>query len=151
VSARSREELRAPAPPAGAARVAHRVRAHELDALGHVNNATYLDLAGQAMLDALEEAGWSLDRLATQRVVPVLAEADLEYLDAARYGEELEIATWFTPVSGALDAHQRIGRPAEARPVVSATTRWRWAEPASGAGVEPPDGLLAALRPLLAA
>jgi acyl-CoA thioester hydrolase len=147
----AREEMRVPAPPPGAARVSHRVRAHELDALGHVNNAAYLDLAGQAVLDALQETGWSVDRLLRHGVVPVLVEADLEYLDAARYGEALEIATWFTPADGALDAHQRIGRPAEARPVVSATTRWRWAEPASAAGVDPPDGLLAALRPLLAA
>jgi acyl-CoA thioester hydrolase len=149
--AQARDELRSPVPPRGAARTVHRVRIHELDGLGHMNNAAYLDVASQAMLDALDAAGWPLDRLLAKAVVPVLAEADIEYLDAARYGDRLEIATWFSPATGALDAHQRLTRLGETRPVVSATSRWRWADPASGAGAEPPDGLLTALRPLLAA
>jgi YbgC/YbaW family acyl-CoA thioester hydrolase len=149
--AQARDELRVPAPPSGAARAAHRVRVHELDGLGHMNNAAYLDVAGQAMLDALDEAGWPLARLIASGAVPVLAEADLEYLDAARYGDTLEIVTWFTPATGALEAHQRLGRAGGARPLVSATSRWRWVDPGSGAAVDPPDGLLLALRALLAA
>jgi acyl-CoA thioesterase FadM len=115
-----------------------------------VNNAVYLDLATQAVLDAIEDAGWSLDRMLAAGSVPLLARADLEYLEGARYGDRLEIATWFGPAPGALDAHQHIARAGGERPLVRASTRWRWVD-AAGEGLAPPDGVLAALRPLLAA
>jgi hypothetical protein len=37
------------------------------------------------------------------------------------------------------------------RPLVRATTRWQWAEPARGAHRDLPDEVLASLRPVLAA
>src|SRR5438876_1066785 len=83
-----------PAPPAPALGT-HRVRACEVDSIGHVNNAVYLEVATQAVLDAIEDAGWSLDRMLAAGSVPLLARADLEYLEGARYGDRLAIATWF--------------------------------------------------------
>jgi hypothetical protein len=47
--------------------------------------------------------------------------------------------------------HQRAARLADARPVVQATTGWRWADAQSDAPAEPPAPLAAALRPLQAA
>src|SRR5439155_591587 len=44
-----------PAPPAPALGT-HRVRACEVDSIGHVNNAVYLEVATQAVLDAIEDA-----------------------------------------------------------------------------------------------
>ena len=83
--------------------------------------------------------------------MPAVARTDLEYLESARYGERLEIATWFTPAPGALDAHQRLLREDDDRTLVQATTRWRW--PAAARAVTPalPDGLLDAIAPLVAA
>jgi acyl-CoA thioester hydrolase len=151
-----RTTWQAPPAPTAPARTVHRVGAHELDGLAHVNNAVYLDLLAQAVLDALGDAGWSLDRLVASGGVPVFARADLEYLEAARYGDRLEVRTWFSPLAGALDAHQVIAREGEApdgdaRALVRATTRWRWtaADRADPAGL--PDGLLTALEPVLAA
>jgi acyl-CoA thioester hydrolase len=145
-----RDGWRSPPPPPAPALSAHRVRACELDSIGHVNNAVYLDLATQAVLDAMEDAGWSLDRMLGAGGVPLLGRADLEYLAGARYGDRLEIATWFGPASEALDAHQHIARAGGERPLVRVSTRWRWVD-AAGEGRVAPDGLLAALRPLLAA
>jgi YbgC/YbaW family acyl-CoA thioester hydrolase len=132
------------------------VRVYELDGIGHVNNAVYLDLLGQAVFDALATAGWSFDRLAERGGVPVCGGADLEYLEAARYGDALETRTWFTPAPGALDAHQTIvragGAPAVDPPtLVRATTRWRWAATGRGAASDLPEGLLSSLAPVLAA
>src|SRR5438132_1597117 len=104
-----------PAPPAPALGT-HRVRACEVDSIGHVNNAVYLDLATQAVLDAIEDTGWSLDRMLAEGSVPVLARADLEYLEGARYGDQLGISTWFAWAPAALDAHQRIARAGGERP-----------------------------------
>jgi acyl-CoA thioester hydrolase len=150
-SSRERGSWEAPAPPAAPAVTTHRVRASDLDGVGHVNNAVYLDLLGQAVLDAFEDAGWSLGRLVADGAAPCLASADVEYLEGALYGERLELTTWFAPADAALDAHHLIGRAAGERPLVRATTRWRWAEPRSGVSTLMPDALRAALAPLLAA
>jgi acyl-CoA thioesterase FadM len=83
--------------------------------------------------------------------MPALGRADVEYLEPARYGDRLQIVTWFTPAPGALDAHQRIVREGEERALVQATTRWGWPAAARAASPALPDGLLAAIRPLLAA
>src|SRR5262249_34852786 len=83
------------------------VRACEVDSIGHVNNAVYLDLATQAVLDAIEDAGWSLERMLAAGRVPVLARADLEYLEGARSGDQLAIAAWFAWAPVALDAGGR--------------------------------------------
>lgn len=148
--AQERNGLRAPAPPAVPARTSHRVAVYELDALGHMNNAVYLDLLGQATLDALGDAGWPLERLIASGRVPVLARGDLEYLEAARYDDQLEIATWFTPARDALDAHQLISRRGEERPLVRASTRWRWTDPSASASLDMPHDLLPALESVLA-
>jgi acyl-CoA thioesterase FadM len=123
----------------------------EVDSLGHVNNAAYLDIGGQAVLDALEDAGWSLDRMLCSGSIPVLVAADVEYLGGAIYGDRLDVTTWFTPAPGALDAHQRIARAGDATVLVQSATRWCWAEPASGTAKDLPDPVLTALRPVLAA
>jgi acyl-CoA thioester hydrolase len=151
VPVQEREPWSAPPPPAAPARAGHRVRIWELDGLGHVNNAVYLDIAAQAVLDVLEGLGWPLERLVASGGVPELAGGDLEYLEAARYGDRLEIATWFTTARCTLEAHQLIGRADEPRPLVRATTRWRWTRPGTDAQGDVPEELLAALRPLLAA
>ncbi len=144
----------APPPPPAPARSTHRVRIYELDGLAHVNNAVYLDLLAQAVLDTLAGAGWSFDRLLGSGGVPVCAGADIEYLEAARYGDDLDIRTWFTPAAGALHAHQLIGRANGATgngsPLVRATTRWRWMD-AARTVPDLPEGLLSALQPVLAA
>ena len=139
-----------PAPPAPALGT-HRVRACEVDSIGHVNNAVYLEVATQAVLDAIEDAGWSLDRMLAAGSVPLLARADLEYLEGARYGDRLAIATWFAWAPAALDAHQQIARASGERPLVRVSTRWRWIAAAGGEPLAAPDGVRAALRALPAA
>jgi acyl-CoA thioester hydrolase len=146
-----RAPWRAPPAPVAPAVGTHRVRLCEIDPVGHVNNAAYLDIVAQAALDALEAAGWSLDRMIETGGVPLVAGADLEHLAGARYGDRLEIATWFRPAPGALDAHQRVVLAGTDRPLLNATTRWRWVDPARGGRVALPADMLPALRPLLAA
>ena len=148
---RGRDPWSAPAAPPAPAQGAHRVRACEVDSIGHVNNAVYLDVATQAVLDAIEDAGWSLDRMLAAGHVPVLTRADLEYLEGARYGDRLGITTWFTWAPEALDAHQRIVRAGGERPLVRVSTRWRWVAAAGGEPLAVPDGVRAVLQPLFAA
>jgi YbgC/YbaW family acyl-CoA thioester hydrolase len=125
------------------------VHLHELDPLRHVNNAAYLDIAVQAVFDVLEEAGWGFDRLIGSGAVPVLTQADLEYRDAARYGEQLEIRTWFSVAPPALLAHQHVCR--DGRLLVRANTRWGWAAAVGDEVPGPPGGLLPAIAPFVTA
>lgn len=148
---RPRTAWRAPAPPPAPGRSTYRVRWAELDALGHMNNAAYLDLLVQGTLDVLAGLGWPVDRLAPDGVAPFVSAGDVEYLDEVRHGDRLEILTWFTAAPDGLDVHQRGARLADARPVVQANTSWRWSDTRTDTAAEPPSGLVAALRPLQAA
>jgi YbgC/YbaW family acyl-CoA thioester hydrolase len=151
IATQARDGWQVPPPPANPARASHRVRVHDLDSLGHVNNAVYLDVVAQAAFDAFEAAGWSLERLVVENTVPALVRADLEYLEAARYGDALDTHTWFTALDDGIDIHQDVKRESDGRTLVRATTGWRWVEPRSGAAANVPTGLLAALAPLRAA
>jgi acyl-CoA thioesterase FadM len=146
-----RTPWRAPDPPPAPGRSTYRVRWAELDALGHMNNAAYVDLLVQGTLDVLDGVGWPLERLAGNGVAPFVAAGDVEYLDEVRHGDRLETLTWFAAARGRLDVHQRGSRVADGRPVVQATTSWRWADVRSDVLAEPPAGLGPALRPLQAA
>ena len=151
VSGSARPPWRAPAPPANPGRSTYRVRWADLDALGHMNNAAYLDVLMQATLDVLAGLGWPVERLAVDGAVPLVTGGDVEYLDEVRHNDRLETSTWFAPADHGLDVHQRAVRLADGRAVVQATTAWRWADAVSDVLAEPPPEVHSALRPLLAA
>ena len=75
--------VRVAAAPAGAERRSFQVRLHELDPMGHVNNAVYLDW--------LDEAVGALDPLAT-RAIP--RRYRLEYRAAAAPGSRMSGTAW---------------------------------------------------------
>jgi len=147
----ARQAWNAPPAPDRPARTSHRVRYAELDSLAHVNNAAYVDILGQGALDALESVGWPLARLADDGVVPWLARVDVEYREAALYGDHLEIATWFTSAEGGIDVHQHVVRAADGALMVRGSSGWRWADRRTGAVAAPPAALADALAGLRAA
>lgn len=146
----SRSPWRAPDPPAEPARAAYAVRWSDLDSLGHVNNATYLDVLTETTLAVLAGVGWPLARLVAAGPVPHVAAGDVEYLDAAVFGDELVASTWFVAAPDALDVHQHVARTSDGRAIVRGSTTWKWTDPA-GAAAALPAGLADALRPLRAA
>lgn len=71
-----------------------RVRSHELDALGHVNHATYLNYFEQARYDALQEAGFSIFELARGKQGGVyVVHVEVDYLRECRFGQNLRVQT----------------------------------------------------------
>jgi len=113
--------------PAHAARTVRRVELHDLDALAHVNNATYLHYVEQAAEDAMAAAGWPLAaQVAAGGRLRAVAH-DLEYLDSALYGDEIDVVTW----PGAVDEreverHAVISRRADTSPLVRTISRYAW-------------------------
>ena len=68
-----------------------RVRGYEVDSLGHVNNAVYLNW--------LEHARWELSAgapplLADPSIMAVLRHAELDFQNETRLGDALRITTW---------------------------------------------------------
>lgn len=75
-------------------RTAAKVRFSDIDIVGHMNNAAYVQL--------LDDAAWevSQQRPETLENLPRPLSYDIEYLASAMFGEEVEILTWFEIVSG---------------------------------------------------
>jgi acyl-CoA thioester hydrolase len=72
-----------------------RVRFHECDPLGHVNNAVYLHYLEQAAIDHAAEAGWPQERLEAEvGAVFMAARHEIDYLRPAVAGDRLVVVTW---------------------------------------------------------
>jgi YbgC/YbaW family acyl-CoA thioester hydrolase len=114
-------------PPAGATTVQRRIELHELDALQHVNNSNYVAHLEQAALDLLERAGVPFDSqsAATGRLRAI--RHDLEYLDAALYGETVSVTVWPTECTGTeIELHVHLHRGNPERPILQARSRYAW-------------------------
>jgi len=102
------------------------VRFTDVDSLGHVNNAAYLDVLIEAALAPLARAGWGVERLGAAGLAPFVAACDLEYLDAARWSDPLDVVTWIVPAPRGLDVLQHVGPAGGDAVSMRARTRWQW-------------------------
>jgi len=134
VSSRPRAASLAAPPPAHAVRGVRRVELADLDSVAHVNNAQYAVFVEQAVWDALAARGWGLDPTAAG-ARPRLATHDLEYFDAAQYGDELGTGVWVSATDAEGFTTECELTRAGARSLHARST-WRW----------PTDGLPPALR-----
>lgn len=88
----------APPPPSGVFTVRRRVGWHDLDPAGHVNNAMYLNYADDCGFQAIAAFGWPVQRMLSNGVAILIRKNQVQYLQAARLGDELEVATWVSDV-----------------------------------------------------
>ncbi|MFN8590774.1 MAG: thioesterase family protein [Thermomicrobiales bacterium] len=88
-----------------------RVRFHEIDALGHVNNAAYLNYLEQAAIDHANALGLDMAFLRQRGGMFVAHRHDIVFLQPALAGDVLRITTWIGEVSGArVNRHYLIER-----------------------------------------
>jgi acyl-CoA thioesterase FadM len=127
------------------------VRYTDLDSLLHVNNAMYVDVLLDAAVEALRAAGWGFDAMVAAGAVPWCDRGDVEYLDMARLGDELEVRTWWSPSPTRLGVHQALVRTDDDRELVRFTGRWAWRHPGTREPVSMPAGLGPALGEAVAA
>src|ERR671911_1849908 len=78
-----------------------RVRFHEVDALGHVNNAAYLNYLEQAAIDHATYLGLDLPRLQGLGGVFVARRHEIEFLRPTFAGDILRVITWLGEPRGA--------------------------------------------------
>ena len=144
-----------------------RVRHHQLDPLGHVNNATYLNFLEQAAIDHAAAAGYDVERLRGIDGVFIARRHEIDYLRPALAGDVLRVTTWGVRLEGARAVrayeihrltpadlaagppHDRLLPPA-AVPVpsgdllVQARTEWAYVDAATGRPRRIPSELRAA-------
>jgi len=70
-----------------------RVRSYELDSLGHVNHAVYLNYFEQARWDALEAAGYSHTALTNRGWGVHVVRIAVDFRGECRHGQRLHILT----------------------------------------------------------
>ena len=90
----------APPPPPGVFTVRQRVTWREIDGAQHVNNSNYLAFVEDCAMQVMAAHGWPLARMGSNGVALVARRYQIEYLQPAVLGDELELATW---ASGMMD------------------------------------------------
>ena len=86
-----------------------RVRSYELDLLGHVNNAVYMNYLEAARIEAMASIGLSLERLRKEGVHVVVAAAALRYLSPSHLHDDLEITVEVTRIGRtSVTVHQTV-------------------------------------------
>lgn len=70
-----------------------RVRSYELDGLGHLNHAVFLNYFEQARFDALEAGGFSLSSLSEKGWGVHVVRIEVDYRRQCHQGEELSAHT----------------------------------------------------------
>jgi acyl-CoA thioester hydrolase len=130
-----------------------RVRFHELDPLGHVNNAVYLNYLEQTAIDHAAAEGYDAATLRERGGVFIARRHDITYLRPAVENDLLCVTTWPADMSGArairayeitrltLGANQSIpedglrdvtDQPVCGEVIVSARTEWAFVDPVTG-------------------
>lgn len=142
-----------------------RVRFHDCDPLGHVNNAVYLGYLEQAAIDHAAAVNWPASRLQGEfGAVFVARRHEIDFLRPAFENDVLEILTWPESLSGARAMRAYQIRRIEASPgslppdrlidprnvvsppggeiVVTARTAWAFADVSRGRPVRIPRTLI---------
>jgi acyl-CoA thioester hydrolase len=87
--------------PRGVFLLTVRVRFHELDPLGHVNNAVFLTYLEEAAIEHAAAAGWPSSRLREHGGVFIARRHEIDFLQPAIEGDLLQVRTWAESMSGA--------------------------------------------------
>lgn len=117
------------------------VRSYELDILGHVNNAVFLNWLEQARLAALEALGFGVQALIEGRWSSNVVRIEIDYRRPARFGDRLRVLTWLERLGNtSLALGHRIEREdePEAGPVAEARVVVVWLD-AEGRPTRVPD------------
>jgi acyl-CoA thioester hydrolase len=139
-----------PAPP-GAFVQRRRAEWRDLDEVGHVNNAVYLNYIEDCGMQMAAARGWPLARMTAAGFAVVARQHRIEYKLPALLDDELEIATWLSDVQGSSAVrHTVITRPGDGALLQRARTVHVWIDLKSGRPTVLPEALLADLAPVLA-
>lgn len=122
----------------------HAVRQYELDVLGHVNNAVYLNWIEQAAIDHVEALGFGRDWSLAQGGAWVVREHRIRYLRPVEYGDAVLVTSLPQELRGVRGTRRtEIHRESDGTLTTEAVTEWIWVRSADGRPGRVPADLLA--------
>jgi len=106
-----------------------RVRYHEMDALGHVNNAVYQHYLEQAAVEHSEHLRFNQERYQELGGVFVMRRIEIDYLRPAVAGDTLEVTTWLQKMRGPRAIRRyEIRKQGDDQLLVTAEALWVWVD-----------------------
>lgn len=93
--------------------IARQVEWRDIDMMWHVNNAVYLAYVEEAGVRLAEAHGWSAERMTEEHSAILTRRHRIEYRQAARMGDDLDIATWYSNTGRATALRHCLIRRAE--------------------------------------
>lgn len=127
-----------------------RVRYHEMDALGHVNNAVYQHYLEQAAIEHSEFLGFGHKRYEEMGGVFVMRRIEIEYLRPAVAGDTLEVTTWLQQMRGPRAVRRyEIRKQGEEQLLVTAEALWVWVDTKAMRPRAIPQQILDAFEPAI--
>jgi acyl-CoA thioester hydrolase len=134
----------APSPPPEVFSISRQVEWHDIDMMWHVNNAAYLAYVEEAGTHLAEAHGWSMERMTEEKSAILTHRHRIEYRQAARMGDELDIATWYSDAKRATALrHCLIRRAEDGVLLVQAQVYCTWVDLRTGHPIRTPDDWLA--------
>ena len=123
------------------------VRQYELDVLGHVNNAVYLNWIEQVAVEHVEALGygraWSRDRGGAW----VVREHHVTYHRPVEYGDVVLVTTLPQEIAGVRGVRRtEIHRESDRTLMTEAETHWIWVRASDGRPTRVPADLLLAFE-----
>ncbi|MHB1006277.1 MAG: acyl-CoA thioesterase [Chloroflexota bacterium] len=107
--------------------IAIRVRHSDIDIMGHVNNAVYLQYVMEAAFQHAESAGFTMDRMREMGGGWVVRRAEIEYLRPARAGDELLVTTTLAQMRGLRATREtKMVDAATKKVIATASTDYIW-------------------------
>jgi acyl-CoA thioester hydrolase len=107
-----------------------RVEAADMDRLGHVNNVVYVRWVQEVAAAHWHSAASPEEQAAALWVV---VRHEVDYLHAARLGDEVVLRTWVGEAEGLrFDRHTEILRGGDRKPLARARTVWCPIDPRTG-------------------
>jgi acyl-CoA thioester hydrolase len=134
----------APPPPPKPFTLRRRVEWRDIDMMGHVNNATYLNYMEEAAVESVEAFNWSMLRLVDEDIAIVARRHQIQYQQPAKLGEELLITTYLADIKRASAIrHFHITRASDGETLARAVSYWVFMHPSSGQVARVPDSIRA--------
>jgi acyl-CoA thioester hydrolase len=140
-----------PPPPPGRFAMRRKVMWQEIDAAGHVNNAQYLAYISDCGFEVAEAYGWPGDRMQAAGFGILVRRHHIEYLEPARLGDELEVATWIYNVRRATASRvYTINRVRDGAAIARADVYYAWVNLKTGLPSRMPADFLEDFAPNIA-
>lgn len=137
-----------PPPPPGVFTTRRTIEFRDLDMAGHVNNANYMTYFEACSMAVGEAYGWTPARMLAAGFGIFARRYRIEYLQQARLGEEVEMATWVSDARRATAIrHYTMTRAADGVLLARAHTLWAWVDVHTGRPIRIPDDFRADFGP----